>query len=127
MSRRYLLIIAFSLISTFALPPTLAHLATTPAKALTKSPPKKEAVAADDIRTNPLAPPNYDANLAVNDLAVCYLNLEPVRILAKSRGAYQVQTTSMPIVTYWFSANSVYPYFDRHEFWLTLKKYEEQV
>jgi hypothetical protein len=132
MSRRYFLMVAFSLISTFALQPTLAHLATTPAKALTKAPPKKaaisaEAVSAADIRTNPQAPPDYDANLAVNDLAVCYLNLEPVRILAKSRGTYQVQTTSMPIVTYWFSANSVYPYFDRHEFWLTLKKYEEQV
>jgi hypothetical protein len=60
-------------------------------------------------------------------MAVSCLNLEPVRILAKARGAYQVKTTTPPIVTYWFSANSVYPYFDRHEFWMTLKKYEERV
>lgn len=147
MSRSFVLLIAFNLISTFALPPTLAHLAPTPAKALKTLPPKTEAgstetastevgsteagvteaVPADDLRTNPQAPPDYDANLAVGDQAVAYLNLEPVRILAKARGAYQVQTTSMPVVTYWFSANSVYPYFDRHEFWLTLKKYEEPV
>ncbi len=142
MSRRYFLIIVFSLISTFGLQPALAHLGNLPAKAFTKAPSKKEAasaeaisaeaisaeaVSATDIRSNPNAPPDYDADLAAGDLAVSYLNLEPVRILAKSRGAYQVQTTSMPIVTYWFSANSVYPYFDRHEFWLTLKRYEEQV
>ena len=130
MRRRYSLIIAFGVISTFGFQTASALLATTLPKAPKVSQPKRERVEevpAEDIRTNPNAPPDYDPNLAVNDMAVSCLNLEPVRILAKSRGAYQVKTTMPPIVTYWFSANSVYPYFDRHEFWLTLKKYEEQV
>src|SRR5687768_567892 len=129
MSRRYLLIIAFALIATFGLQTALAPLALARSKVAKESKPKKEPVEnvpAEDIRTNPHAPPDYDPNLAVNDLAVSFY-LEPVRILAKSRGAYQVKTTIAPIVTYWFRANSIYPYFDRHEFWLTLKKYEEQV
>lgn len=124
MNRRWILITAFSLLSTYGVQPTLARRAIPPTISA------GDAVGAaplDDIRTNPHAPPDYDANLKVGDPAVCYLELEPVRILAKARGAYQVQTTSMPIVTYWFSANSVYPYFDRHEFWLTLKRYEESV
>jgi hypothetical protein len=129
MSRRYLLIIAFGLIATFGLQTALAPLALARSKVARESKPKKESienVPAEDIRTNPHAPPDYDPNLAVNDLAVSFY-LEPVRILAKSGGAYQVKTTVAPIVTYWFRANSIYPYFDRHEFWLTLKKYEEQV
>jgi hypothetical protein len=109
-------IIAFAVISTFVFQTASAQLATRLPKPSKVSQPRTgwvEAVPAEAVRTNPNAPPDYDPNLAVNDMAVSYLNLEPVRILAKSRGAYQVATTTMPVVTYWFSANSVYPLFRR--------------
>ncbi len=72
----------------------------------------------DDIYTNKLAPADYDANLKANDLAVGVVigSLEPVRITGKSNGIYRAVTLDSREVTYYFSANSVYPNFDISEF-----------
>ncbi len=74
---------------------------------------------AGDVKTNPKAPANYDANLRPNDLAVAVNsmgNLAAVKIISKSDGRYQVVTVEHPNHIYWYSANSVYPYFDDGEF-----------
>lgn len=123
--RRNLLIIACAVVWTSQTVSASLALAV-PKAAMLSNPKSFENVPDEKIRTNPHAPPDYDPNLSVNDMAVSFY-LEPVRILSKSRGAYQVTTTVPPIVINWFSANSVYPYFDRYEFGMTLKKYEEKV
>jgi len=73
----------------------------------------------DDVKTNPDAPANYDAGLKVGDngIAVDRLRLlSPVKILARSGNAYKVEVLEPPNHTFWYSVNSVYPYFDKQQF-----------
>lgn len=72
-----------------------------------------------DRQPNPQAPPDYNANLNVNDLAIAIDHLHlvsAVRIVAKSGGKYKATGVEHPNHTYWYSANSVYPYFDKDKF-----------
>lgn len=72
-----------------------------------------------DLKTNPKAPAGYDANLRAGDLAVAVNgmgNLAAVKVLSRSGDRYQVVTIEHPNHTYWYNANSVYPYFDDGEF-----------
>jgi hypothetical protein len=72
----------------------------------------------DDIYTNKMAPPDFDANLKANDLAVGVVigSLEPIKITGKSNGIYQAKSLDSREVTYYFRANSVYPNFNVDEF-----------
>ena len=73
----------------------------------------------EDVKTNPKAPADYDAKFRESDLAVAVNgmgNLAAVRIISKSGTRYRVVTVEHPNHTYWYSANSVYPYFDEGEF-----------
>jgi hypothetical protein len=72
-----------------------------------------------DVATNPNAPQDYDANLNVNDSAIAtdrFRDVQTVRILAKSGAAYKVAYINRPDAIRWYSANSVYPYFDQQVF-----------
>lgn len=70
----------------------------------------------DFARNNPYAPPDYDANFKVNDLAVSYDN-DTVRILGKSGTAYKALVINRPVGgAFWYRATSLYPYYDRQEF-----------
>lgn len=72
-----------------------------------------------DRQPNPQAPPDYNANLNVNDLAIAIDHLHSVsavRIVAKSGNKYKATGVEHPNHTYWYSANSVYPYFNKEEF-----------
>lgn len=73
----------------------------------------------EDQQPNPQAPPDYNANLNVNDLAVAVSrseSLNAVRIVAKSGNKYKATGMEHPNHTYWYNANSVYPFFDRWVF-----------
>ena len=73
----------------------------------------------DDRQPNPKAPPDYDANLNVNDMAIAvdnFASLNAVRIVAKSGGKYKATGVEHPNHTYWYNANSLYPFFDKWEF-----------
>lgn len=73
----------------------------------------------EDVQINPDAPPDYDAGLKVNDKAIAVgrlRNIDPVKILAKSGNTYKVEGLEHPNHVYWYSANSVYPYFDKSKF-----------
>ncbi len=73
----------------------------------------------DDVQINPDAPSDYDAGLKANDKAIAVgrlRNMDPVKILAKNGNAYKVETLEHPNHVYWYSANSVYPYFDKNKF-----------
>lgn len=73
----------------------------------------------DDRKPNPQAPPDFNANLNVNDMAVAVDNFESlnaVRIVAKSGSKYKATGVEHPNHTYWYNANSLYPFFDRWEF-----------
>jgi hypothetical protein len=77
------------------------------------------AVAQGDALTNPNAPPDYNANLNVGDQAVAvgrFRDVDVVRIVGKSGAAYKVAKLSSPNDAQWYSANSVYPYFDYRAF-----------
>ncbi len=72
-----------------------------------------------EVKTNPNAPAGYDANLQPNDLAIGVDGLyraRAVRIVSKSGSRYKAVTIDHPNHTYWYSSNSVYPYFDDGEF-----------
>src|SRR5688572_16270330 len=74
---------------------------------------------AEDRGPNSQAPPDYNANLNVNDMAVVVDHLgllSAVRIVAKSGNRYKATGAEHPNHTYWYNANSVYPFFDRWEF-----------
>jgi len=75
--------------------------------------------AVDDQQPNPQAPPDYNANLNVNDMAVAvdrFQSLKAVRIVAKSGNKYKATGVEHPNHTYWYNANSLYPFFDRWKF-----------
>jgi hypothetical protein len=72
-----------------------------------------------DAQTNPNAPADYNANLNVGDQAVAvdrFRDVKAVRIAGKSGGAYKVAELKSPDSVQWYSANSVYPYFNYQAF-----------
>jgi hypothetical protein len=84
----------------------------------------------EDVQTNPNAPTDYDANLKAGDQAVAvdrFKDVEMVRIVAKSGAAYKVAKLNSPNDTHWYSANSVYPYFDYRAFTEILFDYKSNV
>jgi len=83
-----------------------------------------------DIETNPNALPDYNANLNVGDQAVAVDHLrdvKAVRIVGKSGGAYKVAELKSPDSVQWYSANSVYPYFDYRAFTEVMYNYKHYV
>jgi hypothetical protein len=72
-----------------------------------------------DAQSNPNAPADYNANLNVGDQAVAvdrFREAKAVRIVGKSGGAYKVAELKSPDSVEWYSANSVYPYFNYQAF-----------
>jgi hypothetical protein len=83
-----------------------------------------------DVQTNLNAPPDYDANLNVGDQAVAvdrFRDIKLVRIAGKSGAAYRVAELNSPNSTSWYSANSVYPYFDYRAFNSVMYNYKHFV
>lgn len=72
-----------------------------------------------DVQTNLNAPADYNANLNIGDQAVAvdrFRDVKGVRIAGKSGGAYKVAELKSPDSVQWYSANSVYPYFEYQAF-----------
>ena len=72
-----------------------------------------------DVQTNVNAPADYDASLNIGDQAVAvdrFRDVKGVRIAGKSGGAYKVAELKSPDSVQWYSANSVYPYFNYQAF-----------
>lgn len=83
-----------------------------------------------DAQTNPNAPSDYNANLNVGDQAVAvdrFRDVKAVRIVGKSGAAYKVAELKSPDSVQWYSANSVYPYFDYRAFTETMYDYKHYV
>ncbi|MBV8858358.1 MAG: hypothetical protein JOZ02_15605 [Acidobacteria bacterium] len=83
-----------------------------------------------DVQTNPNAPPDYNANLNVGDQAVAvdrFRDVKAVRIVGKSGAAYKVTELKSPDSVQWYSANSVYPYFDYTAFTEVMYNYKHYV
>lgn len=83
-----------------------------------------------DVQTNPNAPPDYNANLNVGDQAVAvdrFRDVKVVRIVGKSGAAYKVAELKSPDSVQWYSANSVYPYFDYQAFTEIMYDYKHNV
>lgn len=70
----------------------------------------------DEVKANPNAPADYDANLSPGAMAVGVGNSgdpEKIKIVSKSGGVYKVKEQYSPNENVlYFKANSVYPYFD---------------
>jgi hypothetical protein len=84
----------------------------------------------EDAQTNPNAPTDYNANLNVGDQAIAvdrFRDVEMVRIVAKSGAAYKVAKLNSPDSIQWYSANSVYPYFDDRAFNEIMYNYKSYV
>ncbi|MGI8787304.1 MAG: hypothetical protein ACR2HG_06040, partial [Pyrinomonadaceae bacterium] len=91
---------------------------------------KTEVATPDDVQTNPNAPPDYNANLNVGDQAVAvdrFKDVKMVKIVAKSGAAYKVAELKSPDSVQWYSANSVYPYFDSNKFSEIMYDYKSYV
>jgi hypothetical protein len=72
-----------------------------------------------DVQTNLNAPKDYNANLNIGDQAVAvdrFRDVKVVKIAGKSGGAYKVAELKSPDSVQWYSANSVYPYFNYQVF-----------
>jgi hypothetical protein len=83
-----------------------------------------------DVQTNPNAPADYNANLNVGDQAVAvdrFRDAKAVRIVGKSGAAYRVAELNSPDSVQWYSANSVYPYFDYKAFTEIMYDYKHYV
>jgi hypothetical protein len=88
------------------------------------------ARAQEDVQTNPNAPTDYDANLKAGDQAVAvdrFKDVEMVRVVSKSGASYKVAKLNSPNDTQWYSANSVYPYFNYRAFTEILFDYKSNV
>jgi hypothetical protein len=84
----------------------------------------------EDALTNPNAPADYNANLNVGDQAVAvdrFRDVDVVRIVGKSGAAYKVAKLTSPNDAQWYSANSVYPYFDYRAFTQIMYDYKSYV
>jgi hypothetical protein len=83
-----------------------------------------------DVQTNPNAPTDYNANLNVGDQAVAvdrFRDVKAVRIVGKSGAAYKVAELKSPDSVQWYSANSVYPYFNYQAFTEVMYNYKHYV
>ena len=83
------------------------------------TPDRNSAAPQGDAQTNPNAPADYNANLNVGDQAVAvdrFRDVKVVRIAGKSGAAYKVAELKSPDSVQWYSANSVYPYFNYQAF-----------
>jgi len=83
-----------------------------------------------DVQTNLTAPADYDANLNVGDQAVAvdrFRDVKVVRIAGKSGAAYKVAELKSPDSIQWYSANSVYPYFNYQAFTEIMYNYKHFV
>jgi hypothetical protein len=88
------------------------------------------AATQEDVQTNPNAPTDYNGNLNVGDQAVAvdhFRDVEMVRIVARSGAAYKVAQLNSPNSVQWYSANSVYPYFDYRAFTEIMFNYKSYV
>jgi hypothetical protein len=88
------------------------------------------AATQEDVQTNPNAPADYDANLKAGDQAVAvdhFRDVKTVRIVSKSGAAYKVAELNSPTSVQWYSANSVYPYFDNRAFTEIMFDYKRNV
>ena len=84
----------------------------------------------EDVLTNPNAPADYNANLNVGDQAIAvdrFRDVEMVRIVARSGATYKVARLNSPNAVQWYSANSVYPYFDNRAFTEIMFNYKSYV
>ncbi len=84
-----------------------------------RTPDGNSAAPQGDAQANPNAPADYDANLNVGDQAVAvdrFRDVKVVRIVGKSGTSYKVAEPNSPDSVQWYSANSVYPYFDNRAF-----------
>lgn len=103
---------------------------TTPNKSDTGTPDEHAGGTPEGVQTNPNAPTDYNANLNVGDQAIAvnrFRNVEAVRIVAKSGAAYKVAGLTSPNAVQWYSANSVYPYFDSGAFTEVMFDYKHYV
>jgi hypothetical protein len=92
--------------------------------------PDGNSAAQEDAQTNPNAPADYNANLNVGDQAVAvdrFRDVKVVRIVGKSGAAYKVAELKSPDSVQWYSANSVYPYFDYQAFTEIMYDYKHYV
>jgi hypothetical protein len=90
-----------------------------PDKPNTSQPERDSSGPQGDVQTNPNSPADYDANLNVGDQAVAvdrFRDVKVVRVVGKSGGAYKVAELKSPDSVQWYSANSVYPYFNYQAF-----------
>jgi hypothetical protein len=96
----------------------------------TGAPGGNSAAPQGDAQTNPNAPADYNANLNVGDQAVAvdrFRDVKAVRIVGKSGAAYKVAELKSPDSVQWYSANSVYPYFDYQAFTEIMYDYKHNV
>ncbi|MDT7778629.1 MAG: hypothetical protein QOC99_1141 [Acidobacteriota bacterium] len=103
---------------------------TTPNKTDAGTAGENSAGAQEDALTNPNAPADYNANLNVGDQAVAvdrFRDVDVVRIVGKSGAAYKVAKLTSPNDAQWYSANSVYPYFDYRAFTEIMFDYKHYV
>jgi hypothetical protein len=85
----------------------------------TNQPEPNSSAPQGDVQTNLNAPAGYNANLNIGDQAVAvdrFRDVKVVRIEGKSGAAYKVAELKSPDSVQWYSANSVYPYFNYQAF-----------
>jgi hypothetical protein len=83
------------------------------------TPDRNSAAPQGDVQTNLNAPADYNANLNIGDQAVAvdrFRDVKVVRIAGKSGAAYKVAELKSPDSVQWYSANSIYPYFNYQAF-----------
>ena len=83
------------------------------------TPDRNSAAPQGDVQTNLNAPADYNANLNIGDQAVVvdrFRDVKVVKIAGKSGGTYKVAELKSPDSVQWYSANSVYPYFNYQAF-----------
>jgi hypothetical protein len=103
---------------------------TTPNRTDTGAPSGNSDAPQGDVQTNPNAPTDYNANLNVGDQAVAvdrFRDVKVVRIAGKSGAAYKVAELNSPDSIQWYSANSVYPFFDYKAFTEIMYDYKHYV
>lgn len=91
---------------------------------------RTDAGTPDDVQTNPNAPTDYNANLNVGEQAIAvdrFKDIKMVKIIAKSGASYKVGELKSPDSVQWYSANSVYPYFDVNKFSEIMYDYKSYV
>lgn len=84
----------------------------------------------DEVKINPNAPADYDANLKPGETAVAIWSGSPetVKIVSKSGGVYKVKEQSSPNQNVlYIKANSIYPYFDWPQLMSLVNEYRSAI